>query len=1501
MNCYLVPLSVAASLIITGLASGQTSTALPFRPIDAEYSSSLDRIIMISASPNQLHIYNPVSKADTIVNLAAAPLTVSVSPDGRFAAAGHSGSISYVDLANGQLLNTFTGPFTASDVVLTADYVYAPPRAAIRLATGAIMDNLSATGTTYKSRLGSDGAIYSFEYNGQSSPGVVARRTVAGSTIGAPLRTPTPYYCVSDTQKPLTIPGYVVDRCNNYWTNGQLKHATMIESLDPDLAYFIGAFAYHGTGGFAGAVQAPITASNRPDWLGIHLFGRDFPPVPRGKLRIPDVTIGGVRYFSWTKWLFFDSTGQSIHAIYQPVYISSPGVVGEVREEYTLYSATLPGTGAAPACQTSVTPSRLAVRPAGDSITARVSSTDCAYRADTSASWIVVPAPVGAGSTPLNLQVRPNLTGSPRTGTVTIGSSTLTIAQEPSPSAVPELQHLSFTAEQAEYSKPLERLVLTATSPNELHIFDPLTRADTIVPLSFRPRTLSLSADGLSAGLGGNGMMAVVNLTTGALTGPYRTNRNVASVSLPGDGYAYLTGETEWQSSAFSRFRSLAVMELASGNTPADVASTVGAMRLQPPAGRYGYANINGGIAKLDFGTAGAVPQLLGSTATCLAEGPSFWLAEDGARLFASCPSVYRTTANSSPVLNNEGSFFASNDWLVPPNWVGHSQAAKAIGVIPSSFLAQSVYSSDLVTFYSENSLASLGQLILPPVEWGTQFFPANGQFLFWNAAGDRLFVVENAWNFRGAWTPSAVYTVSTDACAPSATAPASAALGREGGGGVVAVTATCAWKARSNAAWLTVTGGGFGVGSANVSYSATGNDTGASRTGTISIGSRTFTVTQSTSAGTVALSPASGTHDATGGTGTITVTTNPTAGVTWSAYTPQSWIQITAGGAGAGAGTVSYRVLPNASSLARAGSVFVNNVEFAVAQSAAPAGQAVVNGFFSAGKDGGTYTLSVSATGTWVAASQNSWIRIVTPAGGASSGAGLLTIAVDRNPGADYRRGSVALNGVLVGVTQEGQPFEVTADRASVNFGASGGSGTFRLTTNSPTQGWIPYASASWISVDGATQSGDRSITFSVSANTSVTPRSGTINVWTAGIQVFQAGVAAPPPPLTSGLHFVPVTPCRIADTREASRPAGFGTPTLAGGVARSFVIPAAGCGVPSNAKAYSMNVTVVPKGPLGYITIWPTGQNQPFVSTLNSADGRVKANAAIVPAGSGGAVSVMATEATELVLDINGYFIEPNLNPAGLAFYPITPCRIADTRNANGGLGGPAIGAGATRNFPVQSAGCAVPANAQAYSMNATVVPGGAPLGYISMWPTGQAQPFVSTLNAPTGAIVANAAIVPAGSNGEISVFAQGQTHLVLDINGYFAPAGGTNEQRFYPIVPCRLADTREANGDFGGPVLAGAETRNFPLGNANCGFPAAARAYSLNATVVPATVLGYLTLWATGQAQPFVSTLNVTDDKIVANAAIVPAGTTGGGVSGFVTNQTHLILDTNGYFAP
>jgi uncharacterized repeat protein (TIGR01451 family) len=374
----------------------------------------------------------------------------------------------------------------------------------------------------------------------------------------------------------------------------------------------------------------------------------------------------------------------------------------------------------------------------------------------------------------------------------------------------------------------------------------------------------------------------------------------------------------------------------------------------------------------------------------------------------------------------------------------------------------------------------------------------------------------------------------------------------------------------------------------------------------------------------------------------------------------------------------------------------------------------------------------------------------------------------------------------------------------------------------------------------------------------------------------------------LPGALRFVPVTPCRVVDTRNANGP--LGGPILGANSSRDFNIANSACGIPANAQAFSLNVAVVPVGPLGYLTLWPSGQFQPFVSTLNSLDGRIKSNAAIVWAGSAGNISVYASgNSTHVILDINGYFV-PATDPTALAFFPITPCRLVDTRDKAGSLGGPSMTALQTRTFPMLSGYCNLPASARAYSLNFAAIPPGA-LGYLTAWPTGQSQPFASTLNDPSGTIVGNAAIVPAGTNGDINVFASAPTDVVIDVNGYFAPMN-TGGLSLYGVTPCRLLDTREPAGS--SPITQ----QNLAVTAKGCGIPVAAKADVLSVTVVPPGPLGFLTLWPQDQPRPLASTLNALDAMVTSNMALVP--TNNGSIGIFVNTPAHVVIDTSGYFA-
>ncbi len=144
------------------------------------------------------------------------------------------------------------------------------------------------------------------------------------------------------------------------------------------------------------------------------------------------------------------------------------------------------------------------------------------------------------------------------------------------------------------------------------------------------------------------------------------------------------------------------------------------------------------------------------------------------------------------------------------------------------------------------------------------------------------------------------------------------------------------------------------------------------------------------------------------------------------------------------------------------------------------------------------------------------------------------------------------------------------------------------------------------------------------------------------AGIARGQGAGEMPTAPalVTSPMPFIGITPCRIADTRDGSRPPGYGPPALTAGVPRNFTL-AGQCGIPSGAQAVSLNVTVVSPQGVGYVLLYPQGGSQPGVSTINYGQGQTVANAAFVPLGTDGGITVAAAvSGTDFLIDTNGYY---------------------------------------------------------------------------------------------------------------------------------------------------------------------------------------------------------------------------------------------------------------------
>lgn len=135
------------------------------------------------------------------------------------------------------------------------------------------------------------------------------------------------------------------------------------------------------------------------------------------------------------------------------------------------------------------------------------------------------------------------------------------------------------------------------------------------------------------------------------------------------------------------------------------------------------------------------------------------------------------------------------------------------------------------------------------------------------------------------------------------------------------------------------------------------------------------------------------------------------------------------------------------------------------------------------------------------------------------------------------------------------------------------------------------------------------------------------------------EAGLVAAPVPLP----FVAITPCRVADTRGNGFVGQYGPPSIFANTQRSFTITGQ-CGIPANAAAVSFNFGALNIGGTGDLRVFPAGAGTPLVSTLNyNANTPNIANAAVVPLGTGGAITVQPDNISiDLIIDVNGYYAD-------------------------------------------------------------------------------------------------------------------------------------------------------------------------------------------------------------------------------------------------------------------
>ena len=215
---------------------------------------------------------------------------------------------------------------------------------------------------------------------------------------------------------------------------------------------------------------------------------------------------------------------------------------------------------------------------------------------------------------------------------------------------------------------------------------------------------------------------------------------------------------------------------------------------------------------------------------------------------------------------------------------------------------------------------------------------------------------------------------------------------------------------------------------------------------------------------------------------------------------------------------------------------------------------------------------------------------------------------------------------------------------------------------------------------------------------------------------------------------------------------------------------------GVAPGATAAVLNVTAVNPAGAGWFTVYPGAATPPTTANVNYAVGETTANRVIVPLSPSGTVSVYSYAASDVIVDVSGYY-----TPAGGVGSQFTaepaPVRICDTRpgNPSGLSGGDAqcdngtLGAGATKTIHVTGL-AGVPSGTTAVVVNLTAI-SPTQSTYLTIFP-GPSQPVVSDLNPAAGEVRANLVVAALSSNGTISIYNNtGSVDVAVDVLGWYS----------------------------------------------------------------------------------------------------------------------------------
>ena len=312
----------------------------------------------------------------------------------------------------------------------------------------------------------------------------------------------------------------------------------------------------------------------------------------------------------------------------------------------------------------------------------------------------------------------------------------------------------------------------------------------------------------------------------------------------------------------------------------------------------------------------------------------------------------------------------------------------------------------------------------------------------------------------------------------------------KAGGAASVVVQGDGAWTATSDRDWIVIKQGASGNGAGSCVYVVNANASADTRIGHINIGGNTYTITQYGYDAT--LTPTSATYDRHGGSGTFSVTVD--AGISWTARANDSWITVSPS-SGMSVGTVNYTVAAYEGIVSRVGSVTVGGQTFTITQTGVDVSISPESVMKGEGADIISVTVRALAGTQWTVTPNASWISVLDKESG--YGDYDLTLAINSNPSFQRRTGTVSIGSATLTISQDGTTSAfLSIDPPTATAAATGAYGNIAVYAT-PDAAWTAQSLTPWLTIsEGTTGSGNGNIKYVVSANPTLSERTGQIVV---------------------------------------------------------------------------------------------------------------------------------------------------------------------------------------------------------------------------------------------------------------------------------------------------------------------------------------------------------------------------------------------------------------------